>query len=504
MTGSGVRIAFLIYCGYVLIGTFYPFELSRDLTPSPRDLTGGLFLVGAWHSLGLRDFVLNIILFLPCGALFYGLFKGRDRSKLSTIALVTLGGASVSFLIELGQVFLSRNSSALDIIANTLGTTLGALAYVRCEWWGVDPLDECARYLSSKLALFAVTLLGALPLLFSAEQFISPFWRWDSQYRLQFGNETTMNRPWLGKMYLVALYRRALSADEVNKNFDAGYGAGALMRRRQDDLIALYNFSEGAGDNVHDSSGFGPSLDLKLSPGPRIRWIEKSGGIEIAKRTIIKSHAPATKLVDAVREYNELSLEVWIAPQNITQDGPARIVSLSQDLGARNFTLGQEGADIQFRLRTPASGQNGTPLVLQTVGGVLKPETVHVAVTYKEGIERLYVNGAERPERINLMTDAIIGFGTRKTPAAQIAYSFFYFFPVAFVLAAFFSARSDVSSHGWLYAVVIALGMFTATELVQALAIERSIDLRLVGYGLMVSLFGTFSGRVFAGVKTCR
>ena len=54
-----------------------------------------------------------------------------------------------------------------------------------------------------------------------------------------------------------------------------------------------------------------------------------------------------------------------MTPGNTAQTGPARIVSLSADTGAQNFTLGQEGSDIEFRLRTPVSGRNGIPLAVR-------------------------------------------------------------------------------------------------------------------------------------------
>ncbi|MBW4482226.1 MAG: LamG domain-containing protein [Tildeniella torsiva UHER 1998/13D] len=44
---------------------------------------------------------------------------------------------------------------------------------------------------------------------------------WDATYRLALGNELTSDRPWLGEYHLVAIYDRALSAEEVSQNFAA-------------------------------------------------------------------------------------------------------------------------------------------------------------------------------------------------------------------------------------------------------------------------------------------
>ncbi|MCA9070026.1 MAG: DUF1595 domain-containing protein, partial [Planctomycetaceae bacterium] len=45
---------------------------------------------------------------------------------------------------------------------------------------------------------------------------------WKDSYRLALANELTGDRPWEGTFYLVALYRRALTPQEVEQNFKAG------------------------------------------------------------------------------------------------------------------------------------------------------------------------------------------------------------------------------------------------------------------------------------------
>lgn len=45
---------------------------------------------------------------------------------------------------------------------------------------------------------------------------------WDPDFPLVVANETTGNREWLGELHLIAIYERALSAAEVEQNFDAG------------------------------------------------------------------------------------------------------------------------------------------------------------------------------------------------------------------------------------------------------------------------------------------
>ncbi|MEX2188969.1 MAG: DUF1592 domain-containing protein [Pirellulales bacterium] len=56
------------------------------------------------------------------------------------------------------------------------------------------------------------------------------FGNWDGKHRLLLANEATKDRAWLGTYHLVAVYDRALSADEVRRNFAAGVSSGSMGR----------------------------------------------------------------------------------------------------------------------------------------------------------------------------------------------------------------------------------------------------------------------------------
>ena len=58
---------------------------------------------------------------------------------------------------------------------------------------------------------------------------------WDNAMRLAIGNELNKSRPWLGTVHLVAIYRRALTPNEIAQNFAAGAdatGPPVLARKR--------------------------------------------------------------------------------------------------------------------------------------------------------------------------------------------------------------------------------------------------------------------------------
>lgn len=118
----------------------------------------------------------------------------------------------------------------------------------------------------------------------------------------------------------------------------------------------------------------------------------------------------ATGLLEACKASNRLTVEALVLPDNHEQGGPARIVSFSTDSGLRNFTLGQEKDKLIFRLRTPATGNNGTNPQTELCPVRLDAPS-HVVVTYEPGRLVCYLNG----EPV-LNTDRVKGDFSNWTP----------------------------------------------------------------------------------------
>jgi len=53
---------------------------------------------------------------------------------------------------------------------------------------------------------------------------------WDESFRLAFGDEVSGGRPWMGKLYLIAVYRRALTPEEVRLHFRMGAGSASVRK----------------------------------------------------------------------------------------------------------------------------------------------------------------------------------------------------------------------------------------------------------------------------------
>ncbi len=165
-------------------------------------------------------------------------------------------------------------------------------------------------------------------------------------------------------------------------------------------LVALYDFKAGQGREVRDVSGSGEALNLRIMDESRVSWTD--AGLQLNESVLISSERPATKIINACRAGNEITLEVWIRPANVTQDGPARLVGISGSKTQRNITLGQgmhgnRPADLfMARLRTTATSANGLPAVV-TSSGTATTSLTHVVYTRKANNRAvLYVNGQER------------------------------------------------------------------------------------------------------------
>jgi hypothetical protein len=95
----------------------------------------------------------------------------------------------------------------------------------------------------------------------------------------------------------------------------------------------------------------------------------------------------------ALQNSGELTIFVWVTPDNVSQRGPARIVTSSRDVYSCNFMLGQVARSLTFRLRTPNTGGNGMNPALYTRPVLVAHRPSFVAVTYDGKKSQLYVDG---------------------------------------------------------------------------------------------------------------
>ncbi len=298
-----------------------------------------------------NDFVNNLILYMPLGIALGG--RSLIRAFLWGLCLSTCAE-----VLQLG--FVDRIPSFLDIASNTCGAVIGYLIARLLLLAGHDP-----RWLRLNRPITAaaipVALLGTLMLLHHRPT--SDFSNWNPAFHLAVGNELTGDRPWSGTISELAIYPFAMSPTQVSDLGGQSVSSSGVQK------TALNGSSEAAI--------VGPiqSTDLTSFGRP------------------ILSRQDELSLYKALVSRNQLTLVVRMRTNNLKQSGPARIVTYSLNPVSRNFTLGQIGNTLTFRLRTPSSGLNGAEPALYSGPFLALGNTYLVAAVYDERISRLYVDG---------------------------------------------------------------------------------------------------------------
>ena len=136
--------------------------------------------------------------------------------------------------------------------------------------------------------------------------------------------------------------------------------------RHDDALQALYIFDD-RGPRLFDrAASFVPAaqdVDLDVESAAGVTW--HSDKLELQSPNRISSPSGAQGIFSACTASNAITVEAWVRPGNVTQGGPARIVTYSLNSSVRNFTLAQDGGRYEFRLRTTTNGANGISTVLK-------------------------------------------------------------------------------------------------------------------------------------------
>jgi len=166
--------------------------------------------------------------------------------------------------------------------------------------------------------------------------------------------------------------------------------------RYETNQIALWEFKDGAGMTVSETSGVGTPINLELSGN--YSWL---GGYGVqftdgkAQDISGASSRLNTSINPAAGGSGEYSIEAWAVPGNVTQED-ANIVSYSGgDGAARNVTLGQTMYNYDFMHLSdttpdPENDRTSTPAADE----VLQATQQHVVVTFDPiNGRRIYVNG---------------------------------------------------------------------------------------------------------------
>jgi hypothetical protein len=167
----------------------------------------------------------------------------------------------------------------------------------------------------------------------------------------------------------------------------------ALTNRVTDGLLALYEYGDGSGATIAETSGATPALDLTLQNTNNAVWLP-GGGLLLSK-TVLDSGIAASNLVASCVTSDQFSVEFWLAPNSLLQGDPISgsrsvIFTLSDSASARNLTIEQQGQLYITRVRTTSTGISGSA----GVQGFVSLGLTHLVISYDaDGVMHLYLNG---------------------------------------------------------------------------------------------------------------
>jgi VanZ family protein len=360
----------------IFIATLFPFNFSA------KDISLGLIIKSLDRPSFLKDVLANILLFFPFGFGLAGVSQHRQLRKITALILVLAASASFSFLMEALQVFLpSRSPTLTDIQANSLGGFLGFLVF---QLFSSTILGGSNKYFSLKRLTIIFISYATISFIISfALLNYNNLSNWDRSFALLLGNEGTGDRPWNGSISELLIADRAIAEKEVERIFSGVLASDAI----EDSMLAFYQL-KGKG-SYRDRVGNSPELSWHKQP---LETQDRTEGIFLNSSHWLETVTPATSITDRLRETCQFSLITKLATAEPIQTGPARIISLSEDGYHRNFTLGQEGNDLVFRLRTPITGKNATQPEIIVPGIFIDTKLHHSIVTYNGSELRFYID----------------------------------------------------------------------------------------------------------------
>ena len=119
----------------------------------------------------------------------------------------------------------------------------------------------------------------------------------------------------------------------------------------------------------------------------------------------------ASALNLALARAEAFTIELELTPGDLSQQGPARIISLSLNHRLTNLMIGQSGSRLEARCRTTTTSSDGTRPSLVTPEGTLTGKTQHVAFVRRAERNELWIDGvnvatAEVPGSLNVWDPA--------------------------------------------------------------------------------------------------
>ena len=384
------RLYLLIIITIIIAYSLAPFDFSfsaMELRSRVNEAIGNSF------DRGLLKVVGHFITFFILGGMI-AVVKERS-SKPYGFGRFVLVATIFCTCLEFSQLFLSgRHATFTDLFSNTAGVLLGAKSSI---WWHraktIRPtLQEHTRqyrfHAQAGVFILASTIWLAVGFL--------PLWSglrmgWNKDFHLLIGNELDRSRPWLGEIRYVRIYGRALTVEQVSRIHKTLETKNERQEHSKLELLVEYDFTQG-NSNVVFPVGSLKSYDLSIQVPAGAGDISNGGGIFLKEPSVLETRGAAAELTEAITSSGAFSVEAWIRPIDDRQEGPARIVTLSESIWSSNFMLGQEATGLIFRVRNGINGGNGFRFALHGKNTV-QDGLQHVVAVYDHGVSSIFLDG---------------------------------------------------------------------------------------------------------------
>jgi hypothetical protein len=187
----------------------------------------------------------------------------------------------------------------------------------------------------------------------------------------------------------------------------------AETKRVKDGLIAYYNFGYDPAYIIHDLSGYGTPLNLRILQPNAVRWNDYNR-LEVLSGTSLVSTTPANKITSAIGKTGEITMECWIRPLEPDIISSSRVVSLGVNDAEIGIVLDQDfientaekAINYSVRMQTGSTSESGYPAISpeHRITYLNLQHIVYVRDTL--GKEIIYVNGQKaalgfRPSNLN-------------------------------------------------------------------------------------------------------
>jgi hypothetical protein len=373
----------------------------------------------------------RLLAFFPAGILarWYLLDNSRRKSFGAACFWTFLFVA----VVEVGQVFVpSRHARLTDLLIGFAAVGAGAWTGKASQAWR-EAVGEVYRrrwrvVIMALLLAWEAAVLTASVIAHRGVELEG----WHRGYPLLVANERTRDRPWRGTISYLVIYAEELRPSEVAQLQRGPVLASDRNLRRALGAMAAYRFSEAHRHVFRQQIPEGPRIPLLVPEGSlsNLRLVDAS--VEFLEPTLIRSPDSASEFSDSCESAGAFSVEVAVEITDLNQRGPARIVSISQNPSERNFTLGQEGPNIDFRVRTPRMGDNGARVPCRTRSRPLYAGMHRIVTTFGRGSLSIYLNGqlVRRPLHLHFVPSLLF---QADWLGSGVAAALILFFPLGYL-----------------------------------------------------------------------